>query len=190
MRHRRGGGVRDAVEESPLVEAAVGPSFTAPSIVRHHDDQGVVDLLRLLEVVEDLAEAIVVVGDVAGKDLRHPREEPLLIGAERVPRANRVELRPCLAIRSGPPGLAVGIDRTQLGAFRQQPELDLARQDSGPDGLISLIEDALVLVRPLERDEVRRVAGLGCQVHEEGLVRIDGLRIANELDRLRRHVVS
>ena len=80
---------------------------------------------------------------------------------------------------SGPvaTGLAVGVDGRELGALRQQPELDLARQDPRADRLVALVEDALVPVGPLRGDEVGGVAGLRREVHEERLVGVDDLGV-------------
>ena len=133
---------------------------------------------------------VVPVRDVAGEDLGHPREQPLLVGAERVPRPYGVERGPRLAVGAGAFGLAVRVDRRELGAFGQQSHLDLTGEDAGADRLVALVELALVLVGPLQRHLVRRVAGLRREVHEERLVGLDDLGVADELDRLGREVVG
>ena len=184
------GSLGEAVEEPPLVELAVRAALAARAVVGDHDDDRVVELARLLEVVEDPAEAVVPVGDVAGEDLGHAREQPLLVGAQRVPRPHGVERGPRLAVGTRALRLAVRVDRRELGAFGQQPQLDLAREDAGADRLVALVEPALVLVGPLQRHLVRRVAGLRREVHEERLVGVDHLRVADELDRLVREVVG
>ena len=187
---RRLDGVGDAIEEAPLVERAVGPALAARPVVGHHDHERVVELAGLLEVVEHPAEPVVVVGDVAGEDLGHPGEQALLVVFQRVPRPDGVEQRPRLAVGPGTTRLTVGVDGREHGALGKQAHRDLALEDALPDGLVALVEDALVAVGPLEGHEVRSVTGLRREVHEEGLVGIDDLGIADELDSLVGHVVG
>ena len=98
---RRLGRVGDAVEEAPLVERAVGAALAAGAVVGDHDDEGVVELARLLEVVEHAADLVVGVRDEPGEHLGHAGEEALLVVAQRVPRAHGVEQRPGLAVGTG-----------------------------------------------------------------------------------------
>ena len=141
-------------------------------------------------MVQDPSEAVVVVGDVAGEDLCHPGEQPLDVVGERVPRTDRVEQRPRLAVRAGALRLAVRVDRRELRALRQESERDLALEDASADGLVALVEGPLVPVRPLQRHEVRSVPRLRRQIHEERLVGVDDLGVLDELDGLVRHVVG
>jgi hypothetical protein len=90
--------------------------------------------------------------------------------------------------------LGVGIQRRQLGALREDPELLLPREDQLAIGLVAHVEAAFVLLDPLLRRVVRRVRRAGAEVHEERLLRRDHLRVLDELDRLvgevRRQVVA
>ena len=90
-------------------------------------------------------------------------------------------------MRSGSPCGLIGDSSVSVG---QQPELLLAREDPGPDRLVALVELALVLVGPLLGHEVRGVAGLRGEVHEERLVGVDHLGVADEPDRLVGEVVG
>jgi len=63
----------------------------------------------------------------------------------------------------------VRVDRRELGALRQEPELDLALEDAGADRLVPIVEDALVLVRPFERDEVGAWPACGARYMKKGL---------------------
>jgi hypothetical protein len=94
----RGGG-RHAVVELPFVERAVGAAFAAGPIVGHRDDERVVELTRLLEVVDDPPDPVVEVRDEAGEHFGHPREETLLVIGDRDPGSHGVQRRPRFAIR-------------------------------------------------------------------------------------------
>ena len=48
--------------------------------------------------------------DVPGEDLGHPDEEPLLVVAERLPRAHRIEQRPRLPVGAGHARPAARVD--------------------------------------------------------------------------------
>jgi hypothetical protein len=117
------GGGWDAVEEPPLVEGAVGAAFTARAVVGHHDNDGVVELPGRLEEVDDPPDLVVGVLDVAGEHLGHPDEQSLLVVAQRLPGAHRVEYRPGLAFGAGGTRLTVRVEAAQLGVVGQQPEL-------------------------------------------------------------------
>ena len=78
----------------------------------------------------------------------------------------------------------------QLGIGRDDAELLLAREDLLAQLVPALIELALVLVDPLLRHVVRRVAGARREVHEERLVGHQRLLLAHPLDRLVRHVLG
>ena len=184
MGQRRLGRVGHAVEEAPLVERAVRTALAAGAVVGDHDDDGVVELARLLEVVEDTTDLVVGVRDEPGEHLRHAREEALLVAGQRVPRTHGVEHRPGLAVGTRALGLAVRVDRRQLGVVGQQAELLLARQDLGADRLVALVELALVLVGPFREHVVRGVPAPGREVHEERLVGVDDLGRLDHADRL------
>ena len=149
-----------AIEEAPLVEGAVWPTLTAGAVVRHHNDDRVVEFPGLLQEVHHATDLVVGVLDVAGEDLGHPDEQPLLIIGQRGPRAHGVEQRPGLAVGSGGGRLTVRVDARQLRVGRQQPELLLALKDAVADGLVAVVEHAPILVRPLREDVVRGVRGV------------------------------
>ena len=176
--------VGHAVEEPPLVERAVRSTLAAGSVVRHHDDQGVVELPRLLQVVEHATELVVGVGDEPCEHLGHAGEETPLVVVERIPGTHRVEDRPGLAVRTGAGGLTVWVDRRQLGVVGKESELLLLREDPLADGFVALVELALVLVGPLLEHLVWRVPSPWREVHEERLVGIDHLGGLDHPDRL------
>ena len=177
--------VGDVVEELVLVEGAVRAALAARAVVGDDHDDRVVELARLLEVVEEPPDLVVGVGDEAGVDLGHAGEEALLVVGERVPGPHEVELRPRLPVGTGDPvRLSVRVDRRELDVLGQEAELLLAGEDALADRLVALVEAPLVRVRPLLEDVVRRVRAARAEVHEPGLVGIDRLRVAHELDRL------
>ena len=113
----------------------------------------------LLQVVEQPADLVVGVAQEAGVDLRHPREQALLVVGRESPRANGVGLRPGLvpsALFSSMYGL-IG----DSSACREDPQLLLALEHQLPVGLVAHVELALVLVGPLLRRVVRSVARAG-----------------------------
>ncbi len=91
-------GVDVPVEELDLVDRAVRTALAAGSVVGDDDDDGVVELTRLLEVVEDPADLRVGVGQEAGEHLGHPAEQPLLLVVQGVPRPDGVLVRPGFAV--------------------------------------------------------------------------------------------
>ena len=62
-----------------LVDRAVGPAFAAGSVVRDHDDEGVLALAGLLQIVEEPTDLVVGVGQEPGVDLGHPTKQALLV---------------------------------------------------------------------------------------------------------------
>jgi hypothetical protein len=191
-------GVGDVVEELVLVERAVGAALAAGAVVGddHDDDHddGVLQLAGLLQVVQQPPDLLVGVGHEPGIDLGHAREQTPLVLAEGVPGPHKVKLGPRLPVRAGGVGLAVGIDRRQLGVGGQQPKPLLVLQDPGADRLIALVEAALVAVGPLLEHVVGSVGAARAEVHVPRLVRRHRLGVADELDRLvdqvRRQVVA
>ena len=177
--------VGHAVEEQALVHRPDGSALAAGAVVGDHDDEGVLALAGLLEVVEQPADVVVGVGEEAGVDLGHPREEPLLFVGERVPRLRVVELREGLALRA-PAGRrrADRVDRRQLGVGRDEAHLLLAGQRLLAQRLVAHVEAPLELVDPLPRRVVRRVAGARRVVEEERLLGRDRLGVPDELERL------
>ena len=103
--------VGDAVGELHLVDGAVRAALAAGAVVGDQDDDRVVALLGLLQVVEQPPDVVVGVRQEAGVDLRHPREQALLVVAERVPGPGVVELGERLAVGAGPgrQGVPIGL---------------------------------------------------------------------------------
>jgi hypothetical protein len=128
---------------------------------------------------------VVGVGDEAGVDLGHPREEALLVLVQRVPRAHEVELRPRPPIGPGDPvRLSVRVDRRELDVVGQEAELLLPGEDPLADRLVALVEAARVAIGPLLEDVMRGVRAPWAEVHEPRLVGIDRFRVARVTDRL------
>lgn len=75
-------GVDVAVEELDLVDRAVGATLAAGPVIGDHHDDGVVQLARLLQVVQDAADLVVGVAEESGEDLCHAGEETLLFVIE------------------------------------------------------------------------------------------------------------
>ena len=88
------------------------------------------------------------------------------------------------------PGRDLGRPRGQLGVGGDDAQLLLPREGLLAQLVPALIELALVLVDPLLRHVVRRVAGARREVHEERLVGHQRLLLARPLDRLVRHVLG
>ena len=124
-------------------------------------------------------------GQEARVDLGHPREQPLLVVRERVPRSRGVHRRERLAVRSGARlGRPDRVDLRQLGLGRDEAHRLLAGERRLAHGLVAHVELALVPVGPLLRGVVGRVGRAGRVVQEERLVGRDGLRVHDELDGL------
>ena len=135
--------LRHLVEEAHLVERAGDAALGRRAVVGDDHDQRVVELADLLERVQDAAEVVVGVLDEPGEDLHHPRVEPPLVGGQRRPLGH------------------VGIARRELGVGGQEPDLLLIREHGLAVGVPAHVELALVVVGPLLRDVVRRVAAPG-----------------------------
>ena len=90
--------VGHGVEEVVLVDRAVRAALARGAVVGDPDDERVVELAGLLEVVDQASGLVIGVGAVAGVDLGHAGEEPLLVCGERVPRTHQVTGRERLAV--------------------------------------------------------------------------------------------
>ena len=162
----------DAVQERHLVERAGRRPLEARAVVAPDvEDQRVVHVAHLLDRVEEAADVPVGVVLEARVDLHLPRVELLRGVVERVPRVEEI----------GPLG--------QLRVLRDHAELLLPLEDLLADLVPALVELALVLVRPLLRDVVRRVGAAGRVVEEPRLLRILRADGVQPLDRLVRQVV-
>src|SRR5580704_4739051 len=93
----------------------------------------------------------------------------------------RVNVIPCLNL---------GRALSQLGILWNYAQLLLSGEDLLAQFVPSLIELALVLVRPLFGHVVWRMASAGCEIHEEGLVIHQRFLLAHPGDSLVGHVVS
>ncbi len=187
VEHRHVGldGVGDAVRELHLVDGAVRAALARGAVVGDQDDDRVLAPAELLEEAEQASDLVVGVREEPGVDLRHSREELLLVIRERVPRPRVVEWRERLAVR---PGARLArpdrVDRRQLGVLRDEAELLLPGEGLLAHRLVAHVEAALVLVGPLARNVMRCMAGAGRVVEEERLLGRDRLRVHDELDRL------
>ena len=175
-------GVGQAVEELVLVHRAVGAALAGRAVVGDDDHDRVIQLAGLIQVAQQPSDFVVGVAQEPGVDLGHPREQPLLLSRQRVPRPYRVEFGPPLAVRAG---LAhVRIDGRQLRAIGDDPQLFLPGQDGFPDRLVAHVELPGVALDPLPGGVVRRVCRAGAEIQEEGRVGGDGVRVLDELDGL------
>ena len=174
--------VRDPVEVFVLVDRSVRAALTGGPVVRHQDDDRVIELPALLQVIQQPPDLVVGVGQEARVDLGHPREQPLLVVGEGIPGPNGVGLGPALPV--GARRVDVGVDRRQLGLVGDDPHALLPLEDQLAVRLVAHVELAAVLVDPLLRGVMRRVARARAEVQEERLVRGDRLGVADELQRL------
>ena len=143
-----------------------------------------------LEMVEQAPDVVIGVREEPRVYLGHPREQPLLVVVQRVPRAGDVEHRERLAVGPRPRLIPDRVDLGQLGVGGHDAELLLVGERLLADRLVAHVELALEPVDPLLRRVVRRVAGARRVVEEERLLRHDRLRVADELERLVRDVVG
>src|SRR5580700_8534682 len=72
--------------------------------------------------------------------------------------------------------------RSELGVCRYPAQLFGALEGALAVGVPAVVEFALVLVGPLLGNMVRTVNGAGGPVHEEGLVGLEGLVLAEPLN--------
>ena len=165
-------GQRDAVLHRELVERAGDRALHAGAVVAPDpEDERVVELAQLLDGVDHPADVVVGVLRVPGVDLHLAGIERLEVVREAVPRGKR------------------RVTRGELGVGRDHPEFLLAGEGLLPELVPALVELPLVLVGPLLRDVVRRVATPGREVQEEGLVRVLGSDPVQPLDAAIRHRV-
>ncbi len=158
--------LRHEVEEVLLVERSVHTTFCRSAVVAHEQDDRVVELAQLGDELEHAGNLHVRVREEAGEDLHHAGGESLLVGRQRVP--GRHPRGPLRALRQR----------------RQQPRLDLAREDLVSPLVPALVEVAAIPLDVLGRCLVRRVARARCEPEEERLVRRGGTEILEEQDRL------
>jgi hypothetical protein len=170
------GRVRPGVEELVLVDGAVRAALAGRAVVGAVEDQRVVELPRLLEVVDDATDLGVGVLREPGVDLRHAREEPLLLVGERVPRAHRV----AFAERAR----RHRVERRELGALGQDPLLDHAREHPLAVRLVAVVELPFVALDVVRRRVVGRVVRARAEPQVPRPVRLALLRVADELQRL------
>jgi hypothetical protein len=122
----------DAVEEGHLVEEALRAAFGAGAVVPGDvDDEGVLQLARLADRLDDAADVVVGLLQVAGVHLHEPGEELLLLVVEGAPSLDLL----------GPLG--------QLRVLRDHAQLLLLGERRLADVVPPLVELALVLVHPL-----------------------------------------
>ena len=76
------------VEELRLVRRAGRPALGARAVVRDHHDQRVLKLADALQVIQQPPDVVIGVAEEAGEHLHHPRIQPALVVAERLPRGH------------------------------------------------------------------------------------------------------
>ena len=156
----------DIVEEEHLVERAHRPAFGAGAVVGDDHDQRVVQLADLAQEIEDASK--VMIGEA-----RRSRRRP-----------------PCSGHRAAWPRLAgfpnrhIGVVRRQLGAWRDDPHIQLALVDDLAVLVPAHVELALVLVRPFLGHVVRGMSCARGVVQEERLIGCGDVSVLDELDRL------
>ena len=124
------------------------------------------------ERVQQPADVVVGVLHEAGVDLHLPAQDRLEVLRHRVP------------------GRDLLVARGELAVGRNDAELLLAGERLFAELVPALVELALVLVRPLLRDVVRRVRRAGREVHEERLVREQRLLLTDPGHGLVGHVLD
>ena len=158
-------------------DRAVRAALAGRAVVGAVEDQRVVELARLLEVIDDPARP-----------------------GRRCTRRSRRTPRPSARTScfSSPESVSHGriespsterarrhrIDRRQLGALGQDSALDHPRQHPFAVRVVAVVERALVLVDVLLRRVVRSVVGARAEPQVPRLVRLRLLRVADELERL------
>src|ERR1700749_1631123 len=115
---------------------------------------------------------MVSVGEESRVDLGHPAEQPLLIWSQRVPWPGDVQRRERLTLGSlAGLGRSDRIDRRPAGVSRDYAQFLLPGQGLLADRLVTHVELAAELVRPLLRHMMRGVRRTGRVVQEVRLVR-------------------
>ena len=161
----------DAVEREDLVVAAVGPAFGARAVVAHDvEEDRVVELTHVAKRIHQPADFVVGVLGEAGEGFHLAREQPFLIGGQRIPGRN------------------LGRTGRQLRTGRHHPQLDLTGQRLFAQRVPAPIELAAILLRVLLRGVMRRMRRSGGEIHVERLVRRHRLLEARPVDRLIGHV--
>ena len=163
---------RDPVQRRQLVERAGERALHARAVVAPDPDHdGVLELAHLVDRVDDPADVPVGVLGVARVDLHLTGVEALVRLVERVPRRERV------------------VARRQLRVGGDDAERLLARERLLAHHVPALVERAAVLVRPLARHVVRRVAAAGRDVGEPRRRRLLGADPVEPVDRLVAEIV-
>ena len=159
-----------------------GPPSPLRAVVRHEDDDRVVELAGLLEVVEQAPDVVVGVREEAGVHLGHPGEQRLLVGRQRVPGPRHVDRVPGLAVVALLVDVRVGGDSSassgMIPIFFWRSNT-ISRYLSYPMSNLPLylsIHSFGAWCGAWRRARA--------EVHEEGLLGRDHLRVADELDRL------
>ncbi len=159
------------VEEGHLVDHARHAALGAGAVVAHDvDDQRVVGLSQFVDRGEQAPDLLVGLLAEAREHLHLAREQPALVGGERVP----------VLDRGGLGG--------QLRVGGHDPQLLLPGERFLAVGVPAAVEAAGVLPDVGRRHVVRRVRGAGREVQEERPVRRQALLLANPGNRLVRHV--
>ncbi len=153
----------DRRDEAHLVVKTIERSLAGRAVVSDEDeDERVLERLRLLEERHQAPYLRVGVLEEARVDLGHSRKEALLVGRKGVPFLHALE------------------HRGELGVLWNDPELLLSFDHDLAVLVPPHVELALVLVAPLLRDVVGRMASSEREMAEPGSVGIDRLLVADE----------
>ena len=144
--------LRNIVEELVFVDRPVRSALGARAVVGKHHDQRVVQFSQLFQIAEQPPDVMVGMLHEARKDLHHPRIQFLLVRRQLVPvRDVRVVTR-------------------KLGVFGHDAQFLLAFENPVAIRIPAVVELALVLVRPLLGNLMRRMVRARSEIQEERFV--------------------
>ncbi len=155
-----------AVEVAHLVEHTGRAAFLAGTVVRHGDEDGVVQLAQALQRIDVAAQMVIGVVDEGGKGLLQARSEFAFVVGQCVP------------------GLDAGVAWRQRGVCRHDAQFLLPREPALAHHIPTLVKLAADLGQKVGGRLVRRMACAKGQVGEEGPVRRRRHMVVRETDRL------
>ena len=162
--HRLLDGGRDAVVVAHRVDHAHRAAFLAGTVVRHHQEHGVVELTDGLQERRHPADVVIGVIEKSGESLLQAKRQRLL---------GRTQLGP---------GLDARISRREFGVGRHDAHLLLARKPLLANRIPASIEAAAVLGDVLGRRLVRRVGRTECEIEKKRFFRDQRFLVAHETD--------
>ena len=165
-----GGG--DAVLRQQFADGAALALRRGAVVAPDVEDQRVVAIAEPVDLVDDPADLNIHVLGEARRHFHQAALEGLLVLGDAVPGRHRLVPRGELGVGGDPAFL--------LGAL----------EDALAIGVPAVVELALILVGPLLHDVVRAVDRAARPVHEERLVRLEGLVLVQPADRVVRQVFA